>query len=324
MFVKKLLEKIKLKISYIGLIFFFDLFRKKTKPKNVFLNYRKSEIRNIFKKLHGKKTLFLQTQIGRGGGKWLIDILNTINSVSAYGERNPNPEAFFRYSRSHGLKNYDNQLLDLVKSEIISDWQNHQTSYVSSPYFSHGIDFLDKKLNPKKIVILLTSAKRLLTSLKNKGWYNKSSKIDISKFYSKPLNIKYKNHFYGRMLNLGIENSKFNSLSQVGKIAFFMSKTLEKIYHQLLNIDRDKILIFRLDEADQNYDYCKNFISKLGLKLIINKKNFLKLKKRSSAYYENKSLNLSPKEINELKVNLKKFKYYEKKIISQFESNHTF
>lgn len=323
MFVKKLLEKIKLKLSYIKLIFFFDRLRKKTKPKNFFLNHSKYEVNDIFEKLHNKKMLFLQTQIGRGGGKWLVDILNTINSVSAYGERNPNEESFFRYSRSHGLTNYDNYLVDLVKREIISDWQNNQTSCVSSPYFSHGIDYLDKKLSPKKIIILLPSASRILTSLKNKGWYNTNSKTDISKFYSKPINMKYKNHFYGRMINLGIENSKFNSLSQVGKIAFFMSKTIELIYYQLLNINNNKILIFRLNKADQNYDYCKNFISKLGLKLTINKKRFLRLKKRSSAYYENKSLNLSSKEINELKLYLKKFKHYEKKIITQFESDHS-
>ena len=83
------------------------------------------------------------------------------------------------------------------------------------------------------------------------------------------------NHFYGRMINLDIENEEFRAISQIGKIAIFMSQTLKKIYQQISQFENNKVLIFRLDEADQNYSYCKNFIKKLDLDLLISKKKFL-------------------------------------------------
>ena len=82
------------------------------------------------------------------------------------------------------------------------------------------------------------------------------------------------------MINLDISKENFNSLSQIGRITLFMSKCIEVIYRQLDKIDKKNILIFRLDDADQNYKYCKNFIHKLGLNLDLNEQEFLKYKKK--------------------------------------------
>ena len=82
-------------------------------------------------------------------------------------------------------------------------------------------------------------------------------------------------HFYGRIINLRVSNDKFKSLSQIGKIALFISTTLEKIYNEISNIHKNKILIFIIDDADQNYKYCKKFINKLGLELKVNEKKVL-------------------------------------------------
>ena len=86
------------------------------------------------------------------------------------------------------------------------------------------------------------------------------------------------NHFYGRMINLDIENEEFRAISQIGKIAIFMSQTLKKIYQQISQLKNNKVLIFRLDQADQNYSYCKNFIKKLDLDLLISEKKIFKIK----------------------------------------------
>lgn len=302
---------------------FFNRQFRRTKPHNIYKDKDNDFISKLFEERKEKKNLILQTQIGRGGAKWLIDILNTIDSIVAFGERNAKEESFYRYCRSHNVYDFDEKFLSLIKSEIISDWETSNVSLISSPYFSHGIDFLSKELLPKKIIILLPSAKRLLTSLKNKGWYENNLSIDIAKFRELPKGFKKKeNHFYGRMINFHNYNSKFDTLTQVGKISLFISITLQKIYEQVQYFDKKKVLIFRLDEADQNYIYCKNFIKKLDLELQISEKEFLKLKKRTSGSHENKEILLNEIENDEYSYFLKTFNYYENKILNEFDSRH--
>ena len=303
--------------------YFFNRQFRRTKPKNIYYGTQRKEIRKIYEEKKINKILFVQNQIGRGGGKWLMDILNTIDNVTAYGERNTHQEAYYRYCCSHENENYNTEFLDLVKSEIISDWEKTDVSYISSPYFSHGIDYLYNKLAPKKIVILLPSAKKVMTSLKNKGWYEKNIDVNINNFSDLPKEFNgNENHFYGRMINLDIENEEFRAISQIGKIAIFMSQTLKKIYQQISQLKNNKVLIFRLDQADQNYSYCKNFIKKLDLDLLISEKKFLKLKSRTSGRFENKSFNLSIKEKQEYDLYIKEYEFYEKKILNEFNSRH--
>lgn len=315
---KKFIEKNNYFFSLLKFKFFNRQFRK-TKPNNTYLNFDKIKIQKIYNLKKKNKILFLQTQVGRGGAKWIMDILNTIENVKAYGERNPDQESYFRYCNSHNIHDFNENFLNLIKSEIISDWDNGDVSYISSPYFSHGIEYLFKELQPKKLIILVPSANRLMNSLFNKGWYKEKIIINLDRYLKKK---KLGNHFYGRMINLDIDKENFNLLSQAGRITLFMSKCLKTIYNQLKKIDKSKILIFRLDEADQNYNYCKNFIKKLDLNLDLNENEFLKYKKRTASYHENKKIFLSVKEKKEIKKFIDQYQFIENKILSEFDSKH--
>ena len=319
MFVKKFIEKNKNILSLLKFKYFNRQFRK-TKPKNIYFGYDKNEIKKIYDLKKSSKILFLQTQVGRGGAKWVMDILNSIDNVTAFGERNPKQESYFRYCNSHNVKIYNEQFLNLLKSEIISDWENGDISYVSSPYFSHGIKYLYENLKPKKLIILVPSAEKLMNSFKNKGWYKDGIKSDINQFFN-TIN-KFDSHFYGRIINLSVSKEKFNSLSQIGKISLFISTTLERIYNEISTIDKNKILIFRINEADQNYEYFKKFASKLGLELNIDKKKFLTFKKRTAANHENLNIFLSEVEKIECKKYLSNYNFYEKKFLQEFDSRH--
>tara|TARA_B100000989_G_C19520210_1_gene463783 strand:- start:339 stop:1235 length:897 start_codon:yes stop_codon:yes gene_type:complete len=290
---------------------------KKSKPKNIYKKKTSKLINKLILKKKRKKKLILATQVGRGGGKWLCDILNTIENISAYGERNSIDESIFRYKRSHSIKSHDNKILKLIKTEALSDWERNDLSYISSPYFSHGISFLDFKLKPQKIVIIVASPLRVLTSLKNKGWYNFTEKIRLDKPLKKiPKKFKSKgNHFYGRMLNFDKYNKDFYNLTQIGKIILFMSQTIEKIYNELKKIKKRNIVVFHLDKSDQNYNYCKKFINKLGYDLKISKKQFLQLKKRTSYKFENKKISFNKNEVIEYKKYKKKYLIYLNKIL---------
>ena len=46
-----------------------------------------------------------------------------------------------------------------------------------------------------------------------------------------------------------------------------MHQTLKNIYKDMINIKKNKIVIFDLNKADQNYEYCKKFLKKLNINL---------------------------------------------------------
>ena len=94
---------------------FFNRQFKMSKPKNIYKEKENTFISKLFNEQKEKKILFLQTQIGRGGAKWLIDILNTINSITAFGERNAKEESFYRYCRSHNIYDFDEKFLNLIR-----------------------------------------------------------------------------------------------------------------------------------------------------------------------------------------------------------------
>ena len=82
-----------------------------------------------------QKKLILSTQVGRGGGKWLVDILNHCENVRAFGERNRSEESIYRYNCSHLRKKPSKKLIKLIKSEILTDWEIKDVSYISVHIF---------------------------------------------------------------------------------------------------------------------------------------------------------------------------------------------
>ena len=286
-----------LKIEYLKYLYNFWLFKKKQK-KNIFSKKKSKFIEKKYNKLKKKRKLILATQVGRGGGKWLADMINSTKGAYAYGERNRVKESYFRYLRSFKDKSFDKSMLKIIKSEAINDWEENYTSYISSPYFSHGLDFLNKELKPDIIVVLVPEFKHLIKSFKNKNWYNgknfyydKQKKIP-KEFQNNP------NHFYGRYLNFNLNRKIIDKLTQLQKISLFVCETLEKIFQECKKIDKKKIKIFDLQKADQNYSYCKNFLKNIGIELSINKKKFLLLKYNTSRNHENEEIFIEASEIN--------------------------
>ena len=309
-----------LKVEYFKYLYNFWRFKKKQK-KNIFTKEKSKFIDKKYNQLKKKRKLILATQVGRGGGKWLADMINSTKGAYAYGERNRIKESYFRYLRSFKDKSFDKSMLKIIKSEAINDWEKNYTSYISSPYFSHGLDFLDKELKPDKIVILVPTFKHLIKSFKNKNWYNgknfyynKQKKIP-REFQNNP------NHFYGRYLNFNLSRRIINKLTQLQKISLFVSETLEKIFQECKKIDRKKIKIFDLRKADQNYSYCKKFLKNIDIELSLNKKNFLLLKHNTSRNHENKKIFISTNEINWIEEKEKKYNKIKKNFYIFIKNN---
>ncbi len=307
-------------IRFFKKLFFnyhYYIFRK-SKNKNVYLDSNKLKIKKIYKFniYQKKKRIILATQVGRGGGKWLADILNHCESVSAFGERYRNEEAIFRHNCSFNKKLRINKILHLIRTEALSDWQFNNTSYISSPYFSHGTKILEKNLKPNFFVIIIRNFNGLLYSLLNKGWYKEEFNFNPNKVYKKPpsLFLNQPSHFYGRYINFNKDNKKFLKSARPVKVAIFMHHTIQKIYKDMLGLKKKSIKIFNLDRADQNYNYCQSFLSKLDINLKIDEKKFLKLKKRTSLSIENEKVEIKNKDLIEIKKIRNKYDYYLNKI----------
>ncbi len=295
-----------LKVEYLKYLYNFWRFKKKQK-KNIFTKEKSKFIDKKYNQLKKKRKLILATQVGRGGGKWLADMINSTKGAYAYGERNRIKESYFRYLRSFKDKSFDKSMIKIIKSEAINDWEKNYTSYISSPYFSHGLDFLDKELKPDKIVILVPTFKHLIKSFKNKNWYN-GKKFYYNKQKKIPREFQNNpNHFYGRYLNFNLSRKIIDKLTQLQKISLFVSKTLGKIFQECKKIDKKKIKIFDLRKADQNYSYCKKFLKNIGIELLLNKKSFLSLKYNTSRNHENKKIFIGASEINWIKEKEKEY-----------------
>ena len=303
------------------LFFKFHNYRfRKTKKKNIYFKFSEKKIKNLYdsKILQKQKQIILATQVGRGGGKWLVGIINHCKNATAFGERNRTAEAIFRYNCSYD-KNFNlRKILHLIKTEALSDWKNSKTSYISSPYFSHGIKILEKNLKPYKFVIILRDFDGLFYSLVNKSWYKNKFSLNVNKYSKKlpDLFLDQPNHFYGRYINFDKDNKKFLTASSSVKVAIFMHQTIKKIYEGILKVKKENLSIFNLNEADQNFDYCKNFLKKLDLDLNIQKKSFLKLKKRTANSIENEKTILNKNDLFEIKKIKKKYQNYLDKIKS--------
>ncbi len=297
---------------------FYSYKFRKSQKKNIYLDFSEKKIKDLYKTIVSQKKIILATQVGRGGGKWLVDIINHSKNVSAFGERNRTEEAIFRYSCSHNKNINLNKILYLIRTEALSDWKNSNTSYISSPYFSHGIKILEEKLKPDKFVIIVRDFYGLFYSLTNKSWYKENPNLDINKYYTKvpDLFLDKPNHFYGRYINFGSDNRIFLGSSSQIKIAIFMHHTIKKIYEEITKIDKKKLAIFHLNEADQNYEYCNSFLQKLDIQLNIEKKDFLKLKKRTASSIENKKINIESKDLIEIEKIKNSYEYYLNKIKS--------
>ena len=298
--------------------FFYNYRYRKTQNKNIYIKLSKKKIEKNYNSNSAKKKIILATQVGRGGGKWLIDMINKCDDVKAFGERNRTLEAIFRYNCSYNKNKNLKSILNLIKSEALSDWRSSQISYISSPYFSHGIKLLEKGLRPDKFVIIIRDFNGLLYSLLNKDWYKENIDLNLNKYLKKtPKNfLRNPNHFFGRYINLKEHNNIFQESSREIKVSIFMYQTLKDIYKGLLSVNKNKIEVFYLDKADQNYKYCKDFLRKLGINLNIEKKIFLKLKRRTALPFDNDKTYINKKDLIEIKKIKKKYNYYLTKIKS--------
>lgn len=283
---------------------------------NKYLQYKKDQ----------KKHLILIVSVGRSGTRWLAEIFNAHDRVKGSCETESYAEFFYRYVKWNRLPVDLSGVFNILAAKVLNDWQEADVSVIASPGLS--IDLLDvcKNLEVDEIIWAVNNARFTVTSFYNKGWYKEQVCIQdpnlaiglqpnfrqelkvptrtiiprIKTFYS------YK-RFFGRIIPRGDFFYTWKELTRVGKIAWYYNMHNLKIYEQLKTIDPNRIWIFRLEQADQNYDYYLKMAKRFNLKPILTRNKFLGIKRRVINPKENLQKEWELKECEEFEIYSKEF-----------------
>ncbi len=247
--------------------------------------------------IHQKnKRFFLGVTIGRSGTRWHSEIFSGHNNAIGACERYRDAEVFYRYVKWNKL-NIDIQgVINITKDSIVQDWKSYDISFVTSPFLSHDILYLYEVLKPEYIIWGVNDPKFTVSSFYNKGWYKEDvvrADDDLINGFQPTLTLF---HNFSRLVPRGKEFEEWKQLTRIGKISWLYGKVNMEIYNDIIKIPKDHVFIFKLEEADQNYEYYLQYAEKFGLNSLLNKKQFLSIKKRTVRRSHNIQFEWSKKE----------------------------
>jgi hypothetical protein len=261
-----------------------------------------------YKNKHNKQLILIVT-VGRSGTRWLSEIFNSHNSVEGSCEPENFAELFYRYVKWNDLPIDLTGVYNLIANKAFTDWKKADLSVIASPGLS--IDFLDimKQLEVDKIIWGVNDAKFTITSFYNKGWYdneiciqNPNLAVGLQPFFRTK-----ETRSLGRLIPKGDSFYEWKKLTQIGKISWFYSMYNMKIFEQIEKIDRQKVWIFKLEEADQNYEYYLSMVLNFNLTPTLTEEEFLALKKEMANDQQNKQKEWDLKETEEFEHYIKEF-----------------
>ena len=282
--------------------------KKRIRNKNEYNNFyiTPEEINEAYSKVdRTKKKLVLGVTSGRSGMKWVYEIFRHHDNADGGGERNVEAEAFWRYIKFNKLAIDTQGIIEVTKREILLDWIENDISITVSPYFAHDFLTLVDELKVDNIIWGITNPKFTVTSFYNKGWYEEKITYSNQKqTVGFQINDSW-SHFLGRVIPSGDKFEKWNALTRVGKVSWFVNMIHSEIYLQILKLPKEKVYLFKLEDADQNYDLYLEMAKYFNLQPIMSKSKFLSLKKLAANVKENKVKEWTNLETKEFEFELK-------------------
>lgn len=268
------------------------------------------------KKLKEGKKLILGTLSARSGTMWLCDIFEAHKNATGATERNAVPESFLRYITYNKLPIDISGNIKLIKQGIVEDWERGDIALVFSPYFSHAINELNRELKPDKFIIGINDPEFTVQSIHNKGFFRHpySYKSPDKAYGYQPGLGEVWSHLFGRIIPTGDFYQKWEKLTRIGKISWWVNKVTTDIYKQIQDLPKEKIFYFHLKEADQNYNYYKKIATKFSLEPLLNEKSFLNIKSKRFKKKQNEKHVWSNKEREEFELYTKEYQSLYKKI----------
>ena len=254
-------------------------------------------------KKKGKKKLILCALPGRSGTRWLGDIFEAHPGHIGYVERYTDEEAFYRYVNFNKLPIDTAGIEELLMKGVIKDWEKYDTVFLCSPYFSHGFIHLAERLLADKLIFAVSDPKFTVISMYNKGLFKEEYiKEDPNKATGyQPMFRNRWNHIWGRLTPVGKDYLRWEKMSQIGRCSWYWNTLCMNIYQEMKasKYKADDIFIFKLEEADQNYEYYLKLARWFKLSPIISEEKFLSLKGKTVKKKDNTPKKFTKKENEE-------------------------
>lgn len=226
-----------------------------------------------------RQRLILGITAGRSGMAWLASIFDAHQNALGWSERYPDAEAFYRYIKGNNLPIDTQGIIELIRGGIREDWQEAEISFLSSPYFSPGFLDIFYQLKADRVIWGINDPRLTATSFYNKGWYaHKDIRGDRDLVSGFQVAGQKWHHFFGRLIPVGKFYDEWRFLTRIGKIAWFLNTLNLEIYAHIKKLPREKVWIFKLEEAAQNYDYYLQLAQEFGLEPLLSEKKFLAFK----------------------------------------------
>ena len=213
---------------------------------------------------------------GRSGQNWFSKIFNSHPNWVGTCERFADYEAFYRYICYYNLPISKNGFIDLIELSSKRDIAKYQNSFISSPYFSFGIEELTNRLKPNSIFFNIRNPIKTVESLYNKGWYqNLNNQKEINSPLIDITDSQYRS--FSRIIPKGEYLKEWLSLSRIGKITWFWSTVNKTIYDKFNNIQNIDKYYVKLEDVNQNYDIYEKLSKKFNFKNKMTESQFYKV-----------------------------------------------
>jgi hypothetical protein len=251
---------------------------------------------------------------GRSGQNWFSKIFNSHSNWVGTCERFADYEAFYRYVCYYNLSIYKDEFFNLIQLSFKRDMAKYQSSFISSPYLSFGVEELTNKLKPNYIFFNIRNPAQTVESLYSKGWYLhydnqkkiKSPSIDIS-------DSQYRS--FSRIIPKDEFLDEWLKLSRIGKITWFWSTINKAIYDGFNKVQNVNKIFVKLEDVDQNYNIYEKLSKKFNFENTMTKNQFYNVINKApnndtNKKYEYKNWNdLEKREFKKIVNNV--FPYYD-------------
>lgn len=264
------------------------------------------------KGLKAGKKLILCVLAGRSGTRLLGDIFDAHDNATGITERYFEAESMYRYIKYNNLPIDTAGILTLIKHGIVEDWKKADIAFVNSPFFSHGVVELYEKLQPSRIIFAINEPEFTVQSMYNKGffehYYMRSDPTLANGFQPNFPQQWYWLYTFARLVPNGEFYNTWINLTRVGKVSWFGNKMNMDIWKQLEQIPKDKVFVFILKQAKENYyEYYKHIAKEFGLAPLLSEKQISTLEKKGVKKWHNKERVWSEKERTEFELYTKEW-----------------
>lgn len=223
----------------------------------------------------GKTIFALGT--GRCGTVFLYKVFSQEPKVASHHERHVLSDTFHRYVKWNDLPVDHAGFLAIKEEGVLNDLSNHEVSFEASAYMSFSIKELSDKFNAK-FILLIRDPHKVINSYIQKGWYAKEIiRDDVNKAVNFQPDMKYPHHSFSRIIPTGAEGEKWNSYSQVGKLAWYWNVLNRKCIDQLKQLPENKYQIIRLE--DLSHETFKGLEPFFGTDFVTSKEDYENLVK---------------------------------------------